>query len=47
MKIATINIGNYNGKQIVYIPGDMRINDDKVYLKQVGNTLQLIPFHNA
>ncbi len=47
MKITTINISNSNGKQIIDIPDDMRINDDKVYLKQVGNTLHLIPFHNA
>ena len=24
----------------------MRINDDKVYLKQIGNALYIIPFHN-
>jgi len=24
----------------------MRINDDKVYLKKVGNTLYLIPYHS-
>ncbi|TVQ90910.1 MAG: AbrB/MazE/SpoVT family DNA-binding domain-containing protein [Bacteroidetes bacterium] len=24
----------------------MRINDDKVYIKKVGNTLYVIPYHN-
>ncbi len=47
MKIATINISSSNGKQVIDIPDDMRINDDKIYLKQVGNTLHLIPFHHA
>ncbi|MBL0078970.1 MAG: AbrB/MazE/SpoVT family DNA-binding domain-containing protein [Bacteroidetes bacterium] len=47
MKIASINISKVNGSQAITIPDDMKINDDKVYLKKIGNTLHIIPFHNA
>jgi len=46
MGIETIDIKNNNGTQAIRIPKKMRINDDKVYLKQVGNTLYIIPFHS-
>lgn len=46
MGIETIDIKNNNGVQAIRIPTDMRINDDKVYLKKVGNTLYIIPFHS-
>ena len=47
MKIAKIDIAKINGSQAITIPDDMRINDDKVYLKKIGNTLHIIPYHNA
>lgn len=47
MRIATIVITKTNGKQAISIPEDMRINDDKVYLKKIGNTLHIIPYHSA
>ena len=46
MGIETIDIKNNKGTQAVTIPNKMRINDDKVYLKKVGNTIFVIPFHN-
>ncbi len=46
MGIATIDIKNNKGSQAIRIPKQMRINDDKVYLKNVGNTLYLIPYHS-
>ena len=46
MGIETIDIKNNKGKQAITIPNKMRINDDKVFLKKVGNTLYVIPFHN-
>jgi antitoxin VapB len=46
MGMETIHIKNGKGIQTITIPKEMRINDDKVYLKQVGNTLHIIPFHN-
>ena len=30
----------------INIPEDMEIDDDKVYLKKIGNTLYVIPFHD-
>lgn len=30
----------------ISIPEDMEIDDDKVYLKKIGNTLYVIPFHD-
>jgi len=46
MGIATIDIKNNKGTQAIRIPKQMQINDDKVYLKKVGNTLYLIPYHS-
>jgi len=46
MGIKTIDIKNNKGSQAIRIPDKMRIHDDKVYLKKVGNTLFVIPFHN-
>jgi antitoxin VapB len=34
------------GFQAIRIPKKMRINDDKVYLKKIGNAIYIIPFHN-
>jgi len=47
MSVATILIKKTNGEQAISIPADMKINDDKVYIKKVGNSLQIIPYHNA
>ena len=41
-----INIQDISGSQMIKIPDNFKINDDKVYLKKVGNTLYIIPFHN-
>ena len=46
MGIETIDIKNNKGTQAIRIPKKMRINDDKVYLKKVGNTLYVIPYHS-
>jgi len=46
MGIETIDIKNNKGAQAIRIPKKMRINDDKVYLKKVGNTLYIIPYHD-
>lgn len=34
------------GSQLIEIPESFKIDDDKVYLKKMGNTLYIIPFHN-
>ena len=46
MGIETIDIKNNKGVQAIRIPKKMRINDNKVYLKKVGNTLYIIPYHD-
>lgn len=46
MGFETIDIKNNKGAQAIRIPKRMKINDDKVYLKKVGNSLFIIPFHN-
>ena len=46
MGIETIDIKNTKGAQDIRIPKKMRIDDDKVHLKKVGNTLYVIPYHS-
>lgn len=46
MGFETIDIKNKKGIQAIRIPKQMKINDDKVYLKKVGNAIHIIPFHN-
>jgi len=44
MAFQTINISNDKSFQSLRIPKRLRINDKKVYLKKMGNTLFVIPF---
>lgn len=46
MAIETIDIKKNKGTQAIRIPEKMRIDDDKAYLKKVGNALYIIPYHN-
>ncbi|WP_192821746.1 antitoxin [Rufibacter sp. LB8] len=46
MAFETISIQNESGSQAIRIPESHKINDDKVYVKRLGNALYLIPFHN-
>jgi len=41
-----INTNPLSGGQAIRIPDKLKINDDKVYLKKIGNSLYIIPFHN-
>jgi antitoxin VapB len=45
MGFKTIDIKNKKGFQAIRIPKQMQIDDDKVYLKKVGNALYIIPYH--
>ena len=45
MGFRTIDIKNTKGSQAIRIPKQMKIDDDKVYLKKVGNALYIIPYH--
>lgn len=46
MSFQTVKIKNQSGSQLIKIPENMKIDDDKVYLKKIGNSLYVIPFHN-
>lgn len=46
MSFEAVKIKNKSGTQIIQIPEGLKIEDDKVYLKKVGNSIYLIPFHN-
>jgi len=46
MAFETSDIKNKKGFQAIRIPKKMKIDDDKVYLKKIGNALYIIPFHN-
>lgn len=47
MAFETTEIQDVSGSQSIKIPDNLKINDDKVYLKKVGNVLYIIPFHNS
>jgi antitoxin VapB len=44
---VTVKIDNISGKKFIKISESLKINDDKVYLKKVGDNLFVIPFHNS
>ncbi len=46
MGFEIIEIENKKGIQAIRIPKQMKIDDDQVYLKKVGNSIYIIPFHN-
>ncbi len=46
MGVEVIDIKTVEGRQEILLPLDMRINDNKVYIKKVGETLYVIPYHN-
>ncbi|MEI8201462.1 MAG: AbrB/MazE/SpoVT family DNA-binding domain-containing protein [Bacteroidota bacterium] len=46
MRVETIDIKSKKGMQEIVIPQQMKIDDDKVYIKKVGNSIFIIPFHN-
>jgi antitoxin VapB len=46
MGFETVDIKSKKGVQAIKIPKKMKINDNKVYLKKVGNVLYIIPFNN-
>ena len=46
MKVESVEIQNTKGSQAINIPDNLKINDNKVYIKKIGNALYIIPFHN-
>jgi antitoxin VapB len=45
MNIEAVKIQNAKGFQAINIPENLKINDDRVYIKKMGNALYIIPFH--
>lgn len=46
MSFQAVKIKNRSGSQTIKIPENMKIEDDKVYLKKIGDSLYVIPFHH-
>jgi len=46
MSFETVKIDKKSGTQTIQIPEGFSIDDDKVYLKKVGKSLYVIPYHN-
>jgi len=46
MKMEEVEIENISGSQFIKIPENLKIDDNKVFLKKVGNSIFIIPFHN-
>jgi antitoxin VapB len=46
MAFEAIDINNESGFQEIKIPENLKIDDNKVYLRRIGNALYIIPYHN-
>ena len=46
MEFETIEIKEQEGFQAIRIPEKLKIDDNKVYLKKIGNSIYIIPYHN-
>ena len=46
MAIQTIALKSIPGFQEIKLPENMKIDDDKAYIKKIGNAIYIIPFHN-
>lgn len=46
MTVEAISIQDVSGVQTISLPENFRIDDDRVYLKRVGNVIYIIPYHN-
>ena len=47
MPFEVVDIGTQNDLQDIKIPEKFKIDDDKVYMKKVGDVIYIIPYHNA
>ena len=46
MSFEAVDIKDKDGFQSIRIPEELKISDDKVYLRKLGNVLFVIPYHN-
>jgi len=47
MAFEIVEIENHDKFQDIKIPEKFKINDDKAYIKKVGDVIYLIPYHSA
>lgn len=45
--MKTVDIKRDNEGQVLHIPEQFAIDDDKVYIKKTGNVISIIPYHDA
>ncbi len=46
MAFDTVEINNISDYQEIKIPDGYKIEDNKAYIKKVGNVLYIIPYHD-
>jgi antitoxin VapB len=46
MTLATVQIQTQGDRQVILLPKNCLLSDTKFYLKQIGNTLVLLPIQN-
>lgn len=46
MAFETVLIENTTGDQVIKIPKEFKIDDEKAYIKKIGNCLYIVPYHN-
>lgn len=46
MPFKEIDLKDQSGAQVIEIPDSFKIDDNKAYLKKVGNSIYVIPYHN-
>lgn len=46
LQIIDIDNNNPSGNQSINIPADLKIDDDRVFIKKTGNVIHIIPYHN-
>lgn len=47
MSFEVVDIETQDNSQDIKIPEKFKIDDDKVYMKKVGNAIYIIPYHDA
>lgn len=45
MTLSTVQIQTQGDRQIILLPENCRLPDTEFYIKQIGNTLVLLPTH--
>ncbi len=45
MKVEEVDIQINSGIQAINLPAHFKIEDNKVYLKKMGNVIYIIPYH--